>query len=280
VPDILIVHKNEAEAERLADETQKYLAGSYRVFREISNTNQNRLSPPTDFEPKLVISLGGDGTLIYAARAWGLKGTPILGVNLGRLGFLAEIEPTRYFEILKATLEGHSILEERSALDVAVIRAGSSVFKLTVINDAVINKAALARIMSLQLSVAGSQGWSYRADGLILATTTGSTAYNLSAGGPVVYPGLEAVIVTPICPFILSSRPLILPLDFNIEVILGEKTEEALLTGDGQSCLPLQPVDKILVSRSESKIRLVTDPHRQYLDTLRAKLGLFTSNRT
>jgi NAD+ kinase len=276
VDDVVIVHKNEQVSTELADQTEARLKGRFRIHRAVSN-QQDPWSPDpeSDMDPKLVISLGGDGTLLYAARTWGLNGAPIVGVNMGRLGFLAEIEPERFNEVLESALAGEAKIQDRKVMDFSVSRDGQEIHKATVVNDVVINKGAPARILSLKLSIAGTDYWTYRADGLILATPIGSTAYNLSAGGPVVYPGLEAVLVTPICPFTLATRSIILPLYFNLEVIIGEKSSDVLLTSDGQQIFNLRPFDRIKVSRSKAVVRLVLNPHRHYLDTLRIKLGLF-----
>ncbi|MDR1051028.1 MAG: NAD(+)/NADH kinase [Deltaproteobacteria bacterium] len=274
--EILIVHKNERRAVELADLTEARLRGSHVVRRTVSNPEPGDPDgPPPDVSPKLVISLGGDGTLLYAARTWGLSGCPVVGVNMGRLGFLAEIEPERFMDVLDSILDGRAEISERTVMDFCVVREGREIHRATVINDAVINKGAPARILNLKLSVGGTEFWNYRADGLILATPTGSTAYNLSAGGPVVYPGLKAVLVTPICPFTLATRSLILPLHFDVEVIIGEKASDVLLTADGQQIVRLLPLDRIRVLRSDSVVRLVSNPQRHYLDSLRIKLGLY-----
>jgi NAD+ kinase len=277
VNEILIVHKNEKRAIELADQTETRLQGSYHVYRTISNKEQfSAHNRPPEIKPQLIISLGGDGTLLYAARTWGLSGCPIVGVNMGRLGFLAEIEPERFMEVLDSILVGQAEIQERTVMDFSVIRDQQVIHRATVINDAVINKGAPARILNLKLSVGGTEFWTYRADGLILATPTGSTAYNLSAGGPVVYPGLKAVLVTPICPFTLATRSLILPLHFDVEVIIGEKASDVLLTADGQQIVELLPLDRIKVLRSDSVVKLVSNPQRHYLDSLRIKLGLYS----
>ncbi|MDR2443713.1 MAG: NAD(+)/NADH kinase [Deltaproteobacteria bacterium] len=273
--DLVIVYKNDLAAVELADRTQASMEGRFRVYRDISSPQNQKPQPPKDFNPKLIVSLGGDGTLLYAARSWGLGGAPIVGVNLGRLGFLAEIEPEILPEILQSAVSGTAKVQDRTVLDVSVVRAGREINRSTIINDAVINKGAPARIMSLKLSVAGTDYWTYRADGLILATPTGSTAYNLSAGGPVVFPSLEAVLITPICPFTLATRSVLLPLNLNVEVIIGEQTGDVLLTTDGQTFTPLEPLDQIKLYRSNAAVRLVSNPRRHYLDTLRVKLGLY-----
>lgn len=273
--DLVIVHKNELAANSLADQAQARLSSGFRVYREVSNDPDWRGVPPEGLRPRLIISLGGDGTLLYAARTWGLDGTPIVGVNLGRLGFLAEIEPESLFEAIDATLADRAVILHRPVLDLSIERNGSEIHRATFINDAVINKGAPARILGLKLSVAGTEYWTYRADGLILATPTGSTAYNLSAGGPVVYPGLEAVLITPICPFTLSTRSVILPLHLNFEVVVDDRASEILLTIDGQSCFPLKPRDRVKIFPSRAVVRLVSNTRRHYLDTLKVKLGLF-----
>jgi NAD+ kinase len=278
--DLVIVHKNDHLASVLADQTVAKLQGNYRIFREISNFEGPRQSPSSDFRPSLVISFGGDGTLLYSSRAWGLDGTPILGVNLGSLGFLAEVEPIWFNDLLEKALNGQAAIDVRQALDIAVSRDGQNMANCTVFNDAVINKGALSRIMNLKLSLGGSAYWNFRADGLILATPTGSTAYNLSAGGPVVHHSLPVVIVTPICPFTLSSRSLILPLDLDLDVSIEANATDTHLTGDGQVCFPLTAGDLVKVSRSRSVLRLIQNPHRQYFDALRVKLGFFQDERT
>ncbi|MDR1085271.1 MAG: NAD(+)/NADH kinase [Deltaproteobacteria bacterium] len=279
MPDLVIVHKNDHLASVLADQTQAKLSGAFRIFREISNFEGQREIPPPEFKPQLVISFGGDGTLLYSSRAWGLDGTPILGVNLGSLGFLAEVEPIWFNELLEKALAGQAKIDVRQALDIAVFRDGQGIAQCTVFNDAVINKGALSRIMNLKLSLAGSAYWNFRADGLILATPTGSTAYNLSAGGPVVHHSLPVVIVTPICPFTLSSRSMILPLDLELDVSIEANASDTHLTGDGQVCFPLTPGDLIKVTRSQATLRLIQNPHRQYFDALRVKLGFFQDER-
>ncbi|MDR0548365.1 MAG: NAD(+)/NADH kinase [Deltaproteobacteria bacterium] len=277
--DLVIVHKNHPEAASLAHETATKLSSAHRVFVEISDFEGVRAKPPADFQPRLVISLGGDGTLLYSSRAWGLDGTPILGVNLGNLGFLAEVEPVWLDELLASALDESASIETRQTLNIDVTRGAEKLSSFTVINDAVINKGALSRIMNLKLSMAGSTFWNFRADGLILATPTGSTAYNLSAGGPVVYHSLNVVIVTPICPFTLSSRSLILPLDLELQVTVDQDATDAHLTGDGQVYLPLNPGDLIRVSHSKTALRLIANPHRQYFDALKLKLGFFNNER-
>jgi NAD+ kinase len=285
--DVVIVARNTPEALELAEWTGDYIErtrpGKTRTLLDISEYNQDLLESqahiPVNFEPELIVSIGGDGTILYASRCWALNGSPILGVNMGRLGFLAEVEKSRFEEMLELTLENKAPVEERSCLSVSVHREGSKLTSIPFLNDAVIHKGGLARILNIRLSVDNSQGWSYRADGLIVATTTGSTAYNLSAGGPVLYPSLEAFVLTPICPFALSSRSLVLPLDSRIEIVVEQNTSAVNLTTDGQSGLSLKTDDKVTVERSPHVVKLIKNPHNRYLDNLQRKLGLFQKNR-
>ncbi|MDR3153738.1 MAG: NAD(+)/NADH kinase [Deltaproteobacteria bacterium] len=281
--DIVIAVRDTPEPLKLAEWTVEFLQGftpgPRKVLVDRSPLTVPPASRPEDVFPYLVISLGGDGTLLQAARRWGLSGTPILGVNMGTLGFLAEVECARYRDLLIPALKGEAALEERRLLDITVSRDGETVFSAPVLNDAVVDKGAPSRILNLRLSVDGSKAWSYRADGVILSTTTGSTAYNLSAGGPVVHPSLPALVVTPICPFTLSSRSLVLPLDSRIEVAIDESAPSIFLTVDGQMTFQLAAGDSVIAVRSDSAVRLVKNPHREYLDTLQLKLGLFQKDR-
>ena len=221
----------------------------------------------------LGVVLGGDGTLLYAARTLGRHGVPLLGVNLGGLGFLTEISLDNMYPVLERVLNGDFELESRMMLSVEVLRDGSTAVRNTVLNDVVVNKGALARILELAVTVDKTPVISYRADGLIISTPTGSTAYNLSAGGPIVHPAHETIILTPICPFKLSNRPLILPAVATIEAAVDPEASDVFLTSDGQVSFPLEPGDRILVQRSEAKLTLIKSPYQDYFEILRTKLG-------
>ncbi|MDR1081801.1 MAG: NAD(+)/NADH kinase [Deltaproteobacteria bacterium] len=280
--DILITARDTPNCVELAKWTEEFLKGFPEPFSVTVERNSYRRPAgplPHGVDPSLVISLGGDGTLLHAARRWGLSGTPILAVNMGTLGFLAEVEPSRFEELLVPALKGEASFEERSLLDITVLRGNDVLFRSAAINDAVINKGTPARVLNLRLSVDGSRTWSYRADGLILATTTGSTAYNLSAGGPVVHHSLPAFVMTPICPFTLSSRSLVLSLDSKVEVAIDDTAPSIFLTIDGQVSYELESSDRIAAEKSASVVRLVKNPHREYMDTLQMKLGLFQKAR-
>jgi NAD+ kinase len=219
----------------------------------------------------LVIVLGGDGTLLSVARSLP-EGTPILGVNMGHLGFLTEVKRTEMFQVLESLFSGDLELEERAMMDVELRRRSGSVSRFQVLNDAVIGKSALARIVELTLKVDGHLVARYRADGLIVSTPTGSTAYNLSAGGPIIEPGLPLVVVTPICPHTLSQRPIVIPSRCRIEVTLETPHEEVYLTLDGQEGKNMEFGDKVIVSPASRRVQLVKTPGRTFYDSLRGKL--------
>lgn len=219
----------------------------------------------------LVVVLGGDGTLLSVARS--LAGSiPILGVNMGNLGFLTEVPRSELYPSVMKFLEGDYDVDERALLDVSLRRASGEEVSYRVLNDAVINKSALARIVELRLEVDGRRVTTYRSDGLIISTPTGSTAYNLSADGPIVCPTLPVVVLTPICPHALSQRPIVVPEAATIEVRLVTDEEDVYLTLDGQEGTSMKAGDTISVKRSAAVVRLVRVVDRTFYDNLRDKL--------
>ena len=230
----------------------------------------------------LVVVLGGDGTLLGAARKVGRYGLPILGVNLGGLGFLTEIPLEMLYKDIEKVITGQVTVEPRLMLQASVLRNAEEKCRFSVLNDVVINKGALARIIDLRVSIDGHFLTTFRSDGLIISTPTGSTSYNLSAGGPILYPDLEALILTPICPFTLTQRPIIVPDTSVIEVQMGKHNEEVILTFDGQVGFDLMAHDRVIISKSEKKLKLIKSPDQDYYDILRTKLkwGEPTYNRT
>jgi NAD+ kinase len=219
----------------------------------------------------LVVVLGGDGSLLAVARGL-TSGVPILGVNLGNLGFLTEINRGELYPAMVQVLAGEFETEERSLLDVELRRSGGGSSSFRVLNDAVVTKSALARIIQLTLEVDGHLIARYRSDGLIISTPTGSTAYNLSAGGPIVHPMLPVVLLTPICPHALSLRPIVVPATGLIEVTLETQREEVYLTLDGQEGTSLGHRDVVRITRSPNVVRLVKAHVRSFYDNLRGKL--------
>jgi NAD+ kinase len=223
-------------------------------------------------QAEMIVVLGGDGTLLSVARLVLSHRVPILGVNLGRLGFLTEITVDELFGFMEHVLDGDYRIDERVVLNASVRRSGETAATFTVLNDAVINKGALARMIELEATLNHEYLTTFRADGLIISTPTGSTAYNLSAGGPIVYPTLDTIIITPICPHTLTNRPIVIPDDVVIRVHLKSKTMEVILTLDGQQGFPLEFGDVVEVTKSEDRILLVKAPYRNYFEVLKEKL--------
>ena len=218
----------------------------------------------------LLITLGGDGTLLSVARH-APSHVPIIGVNMGKLGFLTEVTVEEFPGVLASVLEGRHRCEPRVTFDV-IVRGEGEERSIRVLNDAVINKGALARILEMWVEVSGQFVSSFRADGLIVATPTGSTAYNLSAGGPIIYPTMEAVVITPICPHMLTNRPIVLPDTLEIEIRIGPHREDVYLTLDGQEGFTITERDRVFVRKSAHTINLVQSPEKNYFDVLRKKL--------
>ena len=230
----------------------------------------DREEVPTGVE--MIIVLGGDGTLLSVARRVWNKNIPILGVNLGGLGFLTEITLDELYPVLEKVLRDDFAINEREVLNAGVIRSGKRIAEFIVLNDAVINKGALARIIDLETTINGEYLSTFRSDGLIISTPTGSTAYNLSAGGPIVYPSLHTIIITPICPHTLTIRPIIIPDDVKIRALLKSRNEEVTLTLDGQQGFTLKFEDVVEVGKAEGRILLIKSPYRHYFELLREKL--------
>src|SRR5256714_14439398 len=220
----------------------------------------------------LMLVLGGDGTMIATARMAGDAEVPVMGVNYGGLGYLAEFRIEELFDALDSILKGQYKLEKRVMLAVELFRGQERVSGNRVLNDVVINKAALARIIEIEAYLNRQFVNSFRADGLIISTPTGSTAYNLSAGGPVIYPSMNAVVITPICPFTLSNRPIVVPDSAEIELSLKTPNEEVALTLDGQVGVPIMVGDRMLIRKSGTTFNIVQATNRNYFDVLRDKL--------
>jgi NAD+ kinase len=231
------------------------------------------IAPPEEMVRKvdMVSVFGGDGTLLYAARLIGGSGVPIVGINLGSLGFLTEVKLDEMRDAFERVLSGNYQLEERMLLNVEVIRDGQVSAQFLALNDAVINKGALARIIEFEVSVNSQPVLFSRADGLIIATPTGSTAYSLSAGGPILYPTLDAFIIAPICPHTLTNRPVVIP-DSEAVVVWLRRVADAMLTVDGQVGMPLEPQNCLRVRRAKSTLKLVMPFGNNFFKLLREKL--------
>lgn len=221
----------------------------------------------------LIIVLGGDGTLISVARQVCGRNLPILGVNLGSLGFLTEVTCGELYLSLEKVLRGEYTLSERMMLEAVVFREGLEAGKFCVLNDFVINKGAIARIIDMEVSVDAAYLTTFKADGLIIATPTGSTAYNLSAGGPIISPGLHCLVVTPICPHMLANRPLIVSDTVCIRIEVKFRDQDVLLTADGQVGMALEAGDVVEIRKAQRCTKLIKSPSKEYFEVLRTKLG-------
>jgi len=220
----------------------------------------------------LIVVLGGDGTLISVARKVGDLRTPILGVNLGSLGFLTEITLAEFYPVLERVIEGEFEVTNRLMLEAVVRREGREVGRYRVLNDVVINKGAIARIIDMEVTVDNDYLTTFKADGLIISTPTGSTAYNLAAGGPIIYPGLHCLVITPICPHMLTNRPIIVSDESIIRVEVKFQDEDVVFTADGQVGMPLHGGDVVEIRKSRSSTLLIKSPSRDFFEVLRTKL--------
>ena len=222
---------------------------------------------------EMVIVLGGDGTLLRVSRLPGIHQLPVLGVNLGRLGFLTEITLDELFPTLEQILAHKFVADKRLMLHTRIKRGEKVISSHTNLNDIFINKGVLARIISLETHIDGQYVNTFQGDGLIVSTPTGSTAYSLSAGGPILYPYTKALVITPICPHTLTNRPIVIPDNFRIEISLKSENEDVYLTCDGQEAFALHHNDIVEVSKCKHSIRLIQPLGKDYYQVLRNKLN-------
>jgi NAD+ kinase len=221
---------------------------------------------------QLLLVLGGDGTLLAAARVAARLDIPILPINMGSLGFLTSFKLEEMYPALEETLAGRLPSSERVMLDVELVREGNVIEHQIVLNEAVINKGALARMIDLELMIDAEFICRYRVDGLIVATPTGSTAYSLSAGGPIVHPSVESWVITPICPHTLSDRPVVIRDSSEVEINLSAGTESVFLTLDGQTGIPMEPSDQVRMKRAAERLKLIQPQKKSYFEILHSKL--------
>jgi len=274
---VVFKHKSEAAAARAAD-VSRWLDdqgietlvedGCERDLRPARLVTGAELAA----QASMIVSLGGDGTLLHAAGLLADRSVPILGIHMGSLGFLTPFREDELFDALPEALEGRLPVEHRMCLDVSHHHGDRVVFRSTASNDAVISQSTLARLVDLNVRADGESVGTYKVDGLIISTPTGSTAYSLAAGGPVLTPGLKALCVTPICPHALTQRPLVLPASSRIDVTMGPGVETAFLTVDGQRGHAVSSGDRIVVSGSERPLLLYRPEDRSFFDILRAKM--------
>lgn len=221
--------------------------------------------------PNFALVLGGDGTLLSAARSISPAGIPILAVNLGSLGFLTEVPLDELFQTLDSVDRGECLAEDRSVIQCRMMRAGKCQGEYFALNDIVVNKSAIARLVGFDLYIDDSFVLQYKADGVIVATPTGSTAYSLAAGGPVLMPAVDAFVITPVCPHALTHRPLVIRDSADVEIVVRSEDEEAFLTIDGQVGIPLQRDDRVTCKKADHTVRLFR-MRKTFFDVLRSKL--------
>lgn len=258
------------ESKDIALETRDQLTGQTALQKKIRIVEKPKLVELTD----LILVLGGDGTFVSIARLMRNRSVPILGINMGTLGFLTEIKRTEAFETVSQLLNGKpALISERTMIEITLLRKGKAILQAPVVNDAVISKGAIARIIGLQIEVENQIVNTVRADGIIVSTPTGSTAYSLAAGGPIVEPQVPAFILSPICPHSLTQRPLVLSDNLDIYIRLSERPGHVLLTLDGQDAVDLQSDDVILVRKFlKHRLKIIASPHRGYYSMLHEKL--------
>jgi NAD+ kinase len=220
----------------------------------------------------LLMVLGGDGTLLAAARALGGHDVPILAVNLGALGFLTSVTLDELYPVLEQVLAGKQRISNRMMLEATITHNGTVGEPRAALNDAVVNKSAMARMLDFDVYIDKNHVGHYRADGLIVSTPTGSTAYSLAAGGPIIHPALDAFVITPICPHMLTNRPLVVSDTARVQVDVSAAEEPAYLTLDGQTGVQLGPNDRVTVTKSAHKVQLVRPMDKSYFEILRSKL--------
>jgi NAD+ kinase len=274
----VISKPNSDEAADLVPDLLKWLTGRGIAIRIDQDTavyagtsaGLPRAEVPEDCD--LIVVLGGDGTLLSAARAIGKREIPLFPVNLGGLGFLTAITIDDIYEELQRAFRGENRIAKRKLLSTEVVRDGQTVASYDALNDAVLTKSALARMIDLETHVDEQFVCTYKADGLIIATPTGSTAYSLSAGGPIIFPSVPAICLTPICPHMLTNRPVLVPETSVIRILSHGPDESVYLTIDGQVGNPIRDGDTIVCRSSAYSLRLVRPPHMMFFDVLRQKL--------
>lgn len=262
IPQVLrFCRANDIEALLPKGLNQEYGLGSYCVEQ-----------PDTLLKMRMAISLGGDGTFLRMARHTAPYGIPVIGVNFGKLGFLTEVELPQLSEALECLSRGRFKSERRSMLKAMVYRNGECLATAHALNDFVIAKGCASRIARLRVKIAGESSAVYPSDGLIIATATGSTAYSLSAGGPIVYPGLDAAVLTPICAHALHTRPLVIPMSDRVEITPAPPYEDLILSADGMVIQQIDAEDRVIVEKSPYAVDFVKLGTASYYETWQNKL--------
>lgn len=268
---ILVYSAGNAAAGNMATHIRDWLAVEGCNAHIIESSREAEHDPATWAGSELILTLGGDGTLLAAARSVLDTGLPILGLNMGHVGFLTEIGPTDWRETLTAIVRGEYAISSRSAVSFSVLRGGQECYSGYAVNDLVVSCGSLARMIRLDLWYGGDHLGTVRADGIIVATPTGSSGYSISAGGPLLYPELDVFALTPICPFLHAFRPMVLPFENDLRIQVLDAVSDVYLTQDGQTGLVLTPGDNVVVSTAKKRLQLVRPVHSHYAHKLRSK---------
>ena len=263
VPEVAAWMRQRGYEVWLDDESAVYAPGEHGIERSLIGARK----------PDFAIVLGGDGTLLSAARAVAPHNVPILGVNLGSLGFLTEVPLSELYPTLEAVDAQQCSFERRGMIRCELVRNGERIASWDALNDAVVNKSAIARLVNFDLSLDNIFVSNYKADGVIIATPTGSTAYSLAAGGPILMPSVEGMVVTPVCPHSLTHRPFVVRDTIEISIVVRSEGEEAFLSIDGQVGTPLMDEDRVLCRKSEYSTQLLR-MRKTFFDVLRTKLKM------
>jgi NAD+ kinase len=263
-----LVVKSDPEAIANADVLEKWLTErGAEVIRKTPESGQ-----PASAALSCVFVLGGDGTFLSAARWIGDLDIPMIGIKFGQVGFLAETVEDDLISAADKILSGQYTIEQRMRLRVTIVKNGVERVRQTVLNDAVINKGALARLAHIRTSINGHYLTTYPGDGLIISTPTGSTAYSLAAGGPIIHPSVAGIVLTPICPFTLTNRPLVVPETVRIELSLAKKPKDVMVTLDGQEGHEIDERDLVVIEKAPHPVNMIILPGQRYFDVLKAKL--------
>ena len=269
----IVVKPGHQEARATAAEISQWLR-KHGIAQSGDPISADTIRPgnPMTCDADLIVVLGGDGTMISTARLVGERDVLVLGINYGSLGYLTDFRIEELFPALESIRDCNYEIDKRVMLDIEQWRGDERLATGRVLNDVVVNKSALARIIDIEVKLHGLFVNTFRADGLIVGTPTGSTAYNLSAGGPIIFPSMNAIVLTPICPFTLTNRPIVVPDDASIEIKLLNENEGVVLSLDGQTGYPMIVNDRVVIEKSKTSFNLVQPANRNYFDVLRDKL--------
>ncbi|RMH06435.1 MAG: NAD(+)/NADH kinase [Aquificota bacterium] len=267
---VLLFIKDSPSARETAEELREFLKAEGVEVEEFVNTRGSQKPDVSSFG--LVVVVGGDGTFLAGARLASLCSIPVVGINEGRFGFLTEVEKTQAKEVLSSILRGGLKPQKRLMLSAYLLREGEEYYLGSYLNDVVVSKSTIARMLELDIRASDENLLRIRGDGIIVSSPTGSTAYALSAGGPILYPLLDALLLVPICPHTLSNRPLLLPPEFEVSIRVLSEDHMAFLTLDGQEGMSLLREDTVLVKRSEQYCLMYVNPQKSFFEILREKL--------